>query len=163
MITLKRILVPTDFSLPSQKALRHAIEFAKHYDCEVVLLHVLESAPFPPAFGLEGAPPTPMADQARSWAEQQLAKMAREEVPEKVRHRTLMRQGNPTQEIVHTAIQEDADLIIMATQGRSGLEQILLGSVAEKVVRKAPCAVLIVREKAKEIVAPWGEGGGPTM
>ncbi|MCC6672985.1 MAG: universal stress protein, partial [Planctomycetes bacterium] len=66
-------------------------------------------------------------------------------------------------EIVHTAIQEDADLIIMATQGRSGLEHILLGSVAEKVVRKAPCAVLIVREKAKEIVAPWGEGGGPTM
>ncbi len=163
MIHLQKILVPTDFSLPSQKALRYAIEFGKHFGCEVVLLHVVERPAFPPAFRSEGTAASELDAQQRAWAEGELAKMIREEVPSGVQARTILRGGMAASEVIAIAKSEEVDLIVMATAGQGFLQHMLMGSVAEKVVRKAPCAVLIVREDEKDFVMPWGEGGGPTM
>ena len=97
------------------------------------------------------------------YSYEQLAKMIDQEVPSGVKVSTLLRGGSPIQEIIKVAKDQDMDLIVMGNSGHGMLERMLMGSVADKVVRKAPCAVLTVREREKDFIAPWGEGGGPSM
>lgn len=154
MIELKRILVATDFSRHSQVALKYAAAFAKAFEAEVILCHVLEKPDFlsslPPV--LEGYFP-PNLDElqekhARVQCEQVLA-------AEGLTHaRVVLPAGSPSAEIVAAARAEDADLIIVGTHGRKALAHILLGSVAENVVRHAPCPVLTVRSGEHEFVSP---------
>src|SRR5690606_3048542 len=149
MIHVHRILVPTDFSLPSQRALRYALELAKRFGAEIVLLHVVEATSYTTVIGVEGADvaAAELQDRARAWATGQLARMQRGEVPGSIRGRPLLRDGAAEREIVAGARDEDADLIVMATHGYTGLRHVLLGSTAERVVRQAPCPVLTVRDK----------------
>jgi len=82
-------------------------------------------------------------------ARQELDKLAKEEIPDSVPVKTIIKTGKPFLEIIENAGELDVDLIIIATHGRTGVEHILFGSTAEKVVRKAPCPVLTLREPIK--------------
>jgi nucleotide-binding universal stress UspA family protein len=147
----KRILVPVDFSDPSRQALDYAIELARGSKTELVVLHVVEPAYYPGAADISG-----MGYDA-AWLSAELERLARQQLVEldaelrkrRVRARTLLRLGNAHQVIAQTAKKARADLIVMSTHGRSGLSHVLIGSVAERVVRIAPCPVLTVRAQLR--------------
>jgi nucleotide-binding universal stress UspA family protein len=155
MIQLMKILLPTDFSAPSQNAARYAASFAEAYRAQVYLLHVIE-----------GPTPLMMSEEAGLWEENPLHREIERGVAEEMKGALsqnsgkglevvpLTRHGRPFEEIVGTAREMDVDLIIMGTHGRSGLSHILLGSTAERVVRNAPCPVLTVRHPEHEFVMP---------
>lgn len=152
MIDLKRILVATDFSSHSQVALKYAAAFCKGFNAEVILCHVLEKPDFlsqlPPV--AEGYFPPNLAEiqekHARVQCEQVLAAAGLSQA------RVVLLHGNPASEITKAAADENVDLVIVGTHGRGALAHILLGSVAEKIVRAAPCPVLTVRSGEHEFV-----------
>lgn len=154
MINLKRIVTATDFSPPSEVALRYAAALANAFSAEVILCHVLESPDFlstlPPV--AEGYFPPDLAEiqekHARTQCEQALAKVGLTGA------RLLLPVGRPAGEIVRVATEENADLIIVGTHGRGAVAHLLLGSVAERVVRSAPCPVLTVRSGEHEFITP---------
>ena len=155
MITMKRILVPTDFSEFSRQAARYACELANKFDSQIDLLHVIESPVM--AMPSPGAPlPDEFVDGVAKGAEECLAltlKQEQEEMSLDV-NRTVVH-GAPFAEIVKFAAEHDSDLIVIGTHGRSGVIHALIGSVAEKVVRKSPCPVLTVRPDGHQFVMPW--------
>ena len=163
MIALKKILVPTDFSLTSLKALRYGIELAKHFGGELVVLHVVEKPTFAPSFRSTKSTASELDAEVRAWAEGELDKMIKNEAPSDVRVRTVLRGGAAAQQIIGMAKELDVDLVVMGTAGVGFLQHMVMGSVAEKVLRKAPCAVLTVRQDEKEFVVPWGEGSRPSV
>jgi nucleotide-binding universal stress UspA family protein len=155
MIDLRRILVPTDFSKHSQNALAYGAAFAEKFGAELHLLHVVQDlAVFIPD-AVTGVPPTtPPVEQLTAAAREALAQLVRERPLPGVTLLTEVREGTPFYEIIRFAREKDIDLIVMGTHGRSGLAHVLLGSVTEKVVRKAPCPVLTVRDPEHEFVHP---------
>lgn len=147
---LKRVLVPVDFSDCSLKALRYAIPFARHHMAAVTLLHVV---PTNYAIGEYGGIDYAALELAmKTSSEEQLSKLALEEVGRTVPCTTEVRIGSPAREIVDMAKETLADVIVIATHGRTGIQHMLLGSVVEHVVRKAPCPVFVVRENEREIL-----------
>ena len=151
---IQKILLPHDFSEHCEPAVEYACDLAKKYKAQVTVLHVyqLPGMAFPEGYVVAG-PET--VQKMLSQVEAALQK-AKAEVEAKgvdaVEAKTA--QGVPFSEIVRTAREEDFDLIVMGTHGRTGLKHALLGSVAEKVVRKAPCAVLTVRPSDMEFEMP---------
>ena len=147
---LKRILVPIDFSDCSKKALQYAIPFARQFGAELTLLHVVQVNYYAGDFGtvdvalLEG--------EMRKNGQLQLDSLAAEMADRDIYSKTEVRTGRTTSEIVNLARETNVDLIILATHGHTGLKHVLLGSVAENVVRHAPCPVLIVRELEHDFV-----------
>jgi nucleotide-binding universal stress UspA family protein len=142
----RKILVPTDFSPHSAEALRVAIDLSKSFDAAVQILAVYQPpiVPLVPEGAIFPLPVDVAADVARVNTKLlELAKQAEQAGAKKVT--TALRQGVPFAEIIAEAREGEFDLITMGTHGRTGLRHALLGSVAEKVVRKAPCAVLSVR------------------
>ena len=154
MITLKKILAATDFSAHSEIAVRYAAEFARAFDAEVLLCNVVGHADIlsqiPP--GGEGYFPPNLEelheDQARKECEQILKNSGI------ARGRVVVNVGSPFVEIIRLARDEDVDLIIIGTHGRGAVAHMLLGSVAEKIVRKAPCPVLTVRHGEHDFAMP---------
>lgn len=141
MIELARILLPTDFSKFSREATEYACAFADQFDAELHLLHVFESheIAYPE---LEETIDSALADVLDpNWAEGRRIVKATAEGPAFL-------------EIIRYGREHDIDLIVMGTHGRSGLAHALIGSVAERVVRKAPCPVLTVRPEAHQFVMP---------
>jgi nucleotide-binding universal stress UspA family protein len=149
VLGIRRILVPLDFSKPAEKALRYAVSFAKQFDAKITLLHV---CPVPYYGGDLGYIPASFpADQASEKAiADQLASDARRLVPTGMLDRTLVRVGSAFDEICNAARKLNSDLIIISTHGYTGLKHALLGSTAERVVRHAPCPVLVVRKHERE-------------
>jgi nucleotide-binding universal stress UspA family protein len=146
---IKKILVPIDFSDYSKNAFRYSIEFCKCFGSEIILIYVIEPVVYPPDFSL-GQIAFPTVDmQLDKRAEEELEKLAKAEIPAGQRIRTIVKTGKPFIEIVDTAYDEDVDLIIISSHGHSGVQHILFGSTAEKVVRRAPCPVLTVRDPVK--------------
>lgn len=150
-VNLKKILVPIDFSGPSKKAMQYAISFAKQFNAEVLLLHVIEFTPLP-------APPLAVVqDEATQGkvhesAAKELAEW-RDAISSQATVRASVRNGLSAQaEIVNAARDGNVDLIILGTQGRTGLAHLLIGSTAERVVRHAPCPVLVVREREHDFI-----------
>lgn len=148
-IELKKVLVPIDFSDYSKSALRYAINFAKCFKAEMHLIYVVEPVIYPPDFSMGQIAIPSVNAEWDERAKDELAKLAKSEIPEDVKVKTIIKTGKPFIEIIETAAEEDIDLIIIATHGHSGVEHILFGSTAEKVVRKAPCPVLTLREPVK--------------
>jgi universal stress protein A len=142
---IEKILVPVDFSDCSKKALEYAIPFAKQFGAELHLVHVLE--PFPAVPEMAPFDPDTIEDAHRDMASLEKA------VGKKVRTTALFRDGTPHREIAEAARELGADLIIISTHGHKGLARMVLGSTAEKVVRYAPCPVLIVREAEHEFIS----------
>ena len=147
---LRNILVPIDFSEPSKKALRYATYFAKQNGSKITLLHVIEPMPiYPDAAGPVIMAPDPSPDEAKK-AFRRLCE--EEHVEASLIQKTLLWMGTPHHEITEAARELEADLIIIATNGYAGLAHVLLGSTTERVVRHAPCPVLVVREKEREFL-----------
>lgn len=149
MIALKSILLPTDFSDPSGTALTYARAFAETFGASLHLMHVIDEALF---FAWE-APPLAREDIEAS-ARNQLDKLLPGVDRERLDARLVLRTGSPFVEIVRYAREQRVDLIVMGTHGRGPIAHMLMGSVAEKVVRKAPCPVLTVRHPEHEFVMP---------
>jgi len=144
---IKRILVPVDFSQPSIQALDYAIEFGQPFKPEFVVLHVLEPIYYPGAGDMYG-PGYDMGlvyQEIERAAHEQLSRLAVTLQKKRLTVRTLLRVGTAYHAIVETAKKLKADLIIMSTHGRTGLSHVVMGSVAERVVRSAVCPVLTVR------------------
>lgn len=155
MIDLRRILVPTDFSKHSQNALRYAAEFAGKFGAELYLLHVVQDLALFVPDAVAVTPPLALpVSQLTAAAREALDRLARDEMLQGLNVRQVVREGTPFYEIIQVAKEEDIDLIVMGTHGHAGLVHVLLGSVTEKVVRKAPCPVLTVRHPEHEFVHP---------
>jgi nucleotide-binding universal stress UspA family protein len=149
MIAIRRILAPTDFSDASAPAVRDAADLAETFKAELVLLHVVPDL----ALALPDAVmPTPVAtpdlDQMTADARTGLSALVDRLGIGRLGPKFEVRIGSPAGEIVAAAGDLKADLLCISTHGRTGLAHLLLGSVAEKIVRHAPCRVLIVRSAA---------------
>ncbi len=149
MITIKKILVPIDFSDYSKSALRYAIDFAKQFNAKLYLIYVVEPIIYPADFSM-GQVTFPSAElDLNERARDELSNLAKAEIGDSLEYEIIVKTGKPFAEINETASEIDADLIIIATHGHTGVEHLLFGSTAEKVVRKAPCPVLTLREPLK--------------
>ncbi len=148
-LTIKKILVPIDFSDYSKSALRYSVNFAKSFNASITLIYVVEPIIYPPDFSMGQIAIPTVNTEWDERAKEELDKLAKNEIPAEVKVKTLIKTGKPFVEIIETAKEEDTDLIIIATHGHTGVEHILFGSTAEKVVRKAPCPVLTLREPVK--------------
>lgn len=143
---LKQILVPTDFSACSRNALGYALRLAQQFGARLLLVNVVEPMIVPENM-LMAVPELPEAGgNLVNDAQERLAQLVRREVPAGVKADTTVRVGRPYHEIIETAREAQADLIIIATHGYTGLRHVFLGSTAERVVRHASCPVLTVRE-----------------
>ena len=150
---LRRILVPVDFSASSKKALQYAAGFSAAFAPEIHLLHVVQVFTVPPELGYM-PPELPNSQQELvAAARSELEKLCPRDASADGRFQISVRAGVPWQEIADAARETDADLIILATHGHTGLKHVLLGSIAERVVRYAPCPVLIVRERERDFIA----------
>ena len=155
MIDLHRILVPTDFSKHSHNALTYAAAFAEKFGAELYLLHVVQDlALFIPEAVSVAPPVTPPIEQMTAAVREALDRAVRENDLGRLTVHCEVREGTPFYEIIQFARETNIDLIIMGTHGHTGLAHVLLGSVTEKVVRKAPCPVLTVRDPEHEFVHP---------
>jgi nucleotide-binding universal stress UspA family protein len=150
-VNLKRILVPIDFSPQSRKAMEYGFSFAKQFNAEVLLLHVIEMTPLP-------APPLTVVQDETTQAtlhENAARELAqwRDEISSQVAVKASVRNGISAQaEIVNAATEGNIDLIVLGTRGLTGLAHLLVGSTAERVVQHAPCPVMVVREREHDFV-----------
>lgn len=146
---LGKILVPVDFSEHSTKALKYAIAFAEQFGAELVVVHIVEQMMYP---GDWMYPPIAVTEWAGEKREQVLGKLAELTASAKVKTEHMVRIGRAWQEIGEIAIEKECDLVVIATHGYTGLKHVLLGSVAEKVIRHAHCPVLTVRADERDFV-----------
>jgi nucleotide-binding universal stress UspA family protein len=147
-VKIKRILAPTDFLAPSLAAVDEAASLARRFGAEVVLLHVHE----PPYVGnpdpyVVSASFRLLVAERRRLAGEQMGMVQNRLSGQHAKCRALIGAGRPAEEIVAAARKQKADLIVMATRGHTGAKRLLLGSVAERVVRGAPCPVLTLRPR----------------
>lgn len=147
-LRLQHILVPYDFSEGAKLALHHAIAHAQHFQSNLTLLHVVH-LPFR-GVSLGAGEPHAMEGMLLAEATKQLTALIEELKQQNLTANSRVRPGYPAPEIVEVARQELVDLIIMGTHGRTGFKHTVLGSVAENVVRHAPCPVLVVREPKRQ-------------
>ena len=146
---IKKILVPIDFSDYSKSSLKYAVNFIKIFKAELFIIYVVEPVIYPPDFSM-GQIAIPTVDlEMDKRAVEELNKLAKKEIPEDIKAHTIVKTGKPFLEIIETAAEENIDLIIIASHGHTGVEHLLFGSTAEKVVRKAPCPVLTLRDPVK--------------
>lgn len=149
MEMIKKILVPIDFSDYSKKALQYTVKFAKSFSAELYLVYVIEPMVYPADLSM-GQMVIPQSEVNLSEkANNELAELATNAIGESLKYNILIKTGKPFMEVIETASEVDADLIIIATHGHTGVEHLLFGSTSEKVVRKAPCPVLTLREPIK--------------
>src|ERR1044071_4189252 len=141
---LNKILVPVDFSECSMKALQYAIPFARQFGAELLLIHVVEPCVRWSELG-------PIEPQELHDIGAELERLKRT-VGDFTTVKTLVQTGHVSNEIVDAAKQSDADLIIISTHGYTGVSRLLLGSIAERLVRHAPCPVLVVRAREHEFI-----------
>jgi universal stress protein A len=150
MIAIRRILAPTDFSDSSTPAVRYAAELAQKFDAELTLLHVVQDLTLVVPDVMMPTPiTTPALADMVEGARAGLATFIDTLGLRGLTPRTEVRMGAPAAEIVSAAADLKADLLCIGTHGRTGLAHFLLGSVAERIVRHAPCPVLTVRPPAK--------------
>src|SRR5512138_269372 len=163
MIKLKTILVPSDFSECSDEALRYGLELARRFDAQLHLLHVVQD-PVAQPWAAEGFS-VPLFEVVEQW-QKQAEERLRASVPEADLGRVTVASvvATPYAEILDYAATHAVDLIVMGTHGRGGVTHMLLGSIAERVVRRAPCPVLTVRRpqhgfvETEALVAATAEG-----
>ena len=144
MIEFSKILYLTDFSASSEYAGQYAISIAGKYGCRIYVAHVVEPFTYADDFGIDyGAQFREMEATARRLLDNTVASMKGTGADVE----SVLLSGNPSAEIVKFAKEETIDLIVMATHGRSGVEHLLMGSVAEKVLRKSLCPVMTVKKQ----------------
>ncbi len=152
MISLKKILCPIDHSDCSKEALKYAVSFAMKDKAKLYLLHIIDIRSF--SEGLD-AMSKPIPDEETL---EQLRTKLLDCIPEEIRDdmdvEATVIQGIPFAEIISTAKEKEIDMIVIGSHGRTGISHMMMGSVSEKVVRKAPCPVLTVRQSGHKFVMP---------
>jgi nucleotide-binding universal stress UspA family protein len=147
MIVLRKVLVATDFSAPSDAALAYGRALAQRFGASLHVMHVVENLFMRPTasdpYALKASKTRALGDQLTDEDRRQLGARAVIEVSD-----------SPAEAITDYAKGEDVDLIVIGTHGRSGMSRLLVGSVAERVLRTAPCPVLTVRHPEHEFVVP---------
>lgn len=137
-IRLKSVLVPTDFSATSQKALRHALAIARHYGAKIYLAHVVSSL----TISVAGPDATKAAAEAAARDARRLENELLECGALKgLRYEVIVRQGDVWGELDQVIRQEEVDLVVIGTRGRRGVRKLFLGSVAEQIFHRADCPV----------------------
>jgi len=162
MLSIRQILVPTDLSAAETHAWSQALTLAQKFNTEVHLLHVVAPSRLAEPHAMKVHP----EKITQSLAAKASARMEGQIARARARRLTFyheVRVGVDYREIGHYAMQHDIDLTVMATHGRTGLAHVLQGSVAEKVVRMAPCPVVTIRQPSLQIQNPlapcrWGRG-----
>jgi len=156
MIAIKNILVATDFGPASNTALRYGRALAERFGARLHVLHVTESVYLAAAsaYGYSSIPPFVQEEIEASAAKQTEALLTDEERRTKQGIAATMTGGSPATSIVEYARRHDIDLAVLGTHGRGALSHLLMGSVAERVVRLAPCPVLTVRDPQHEFLLP---------
>jgi nucleotide-binding universal stress UspA family protein len=140
-LQLRSVLIASDFSEASEKALRHGLAIARHYGARFYLVHVVSSL----GFTLVGPDATNQAVEAvRRDAHQMQNRLAQSGALAGVRHEVIVLQGDVCQELEKVIRQEQVDLVVIGTHARQGLGKLLLGSVAEQIFRRMECLVLTV-------------------
>jgi nucleotide-binding universal stress UspA family protein len=149
MLSIGKILVPTDFSACSSEALRWARIVGAKFGARIDVLHVWE----PPryvipeiAIQMPGEPQQSLLDFAKAEASKEMEAFISPGSDQSPPVQARLQSGDPTDTIIQLAESDRYDLIIMGTHGRTGISHLLLGSVAEKVVRRAPCPVMTIRQ-----------------
>ncbi|MDR4507083.1 MAG: universal stress protein [Candidatus Brocadiaceae bacterium] len=153
MITLKNILCPIDYSIYSEIALKYAIEFAERYRAKLFLIHVLDSRSYDvDDLEIHG---TEITDkEAIDSLKTKLLTCVNEETKNKITVEAIVLYGVPFSEIITASKKYQIDLIVLGTHGRTGLVHAIMGSVAEKVIRKATCPVITIRHPEREFIMP---------
>ena len=153
-VKIEKILCPVDYSEFSEYGLDYALHLAEMIGAELHLLHVVE-VPLMPSYPITGMPglgmPVEELDAGANDRMDEIVEECRNE--HKATHGTV-RTGTPFLEIINYAKELPADMVVMGTHGRTGLKHMLIGSVAEKVVRKSPCPVLTVKHPHHDFEMP---------
>ena len=158
MIQIKRILVPTDFSESADHALTYGVSFAREYEAELILVHVVETLTVGYASDLFPVPMAEVFDEISGYAKAEIGKHAAAVREKGIAVREMVMQGKPSAEITRIAKEECVDIIVLGTHGKGMLDQALFGSTAERVIRKAPCPVLTCQLHQHEFCEEAGKG-----
>lgn len=153
MITLKQILVPTDFSETSGVAVKYARALAQAFNADLHLMHVLEN-PYLAYDPMSFTPPINFLEELEAKTRERLLQLVTDWDPTHPHVDVVTTRGSAFLEIINYSKEHNIDLIVLGTHGRGPIAHMLLGSVAEKIVRKAPCPVLTVRHPQHEFVMP---------
>ena len=152
MINIKNILCPVDHSDCSKEALKYAVSFAIKDNSKLYLLHVIDIRTFDES--INAMTPQIPDDETLAQLKTKLLDCIPEEMRDDMNVEALVVQGIPFVEIISTAKKNDIDMIVLGSHGRTGITHMMMGSVSEKVVRKAPCPILIVRKSNQKFTAP---------
>ena len=152
MADIKRILFATDFSDNSKYALTFAISFAQKYDAMLYVLHVIQQPSYPLGMYAEISfdAMDKFSQSISDAVEKEIQTLKEKDLKGYPKYECMIVHGTPFLEILRTAKEKNVELIVVGTHGRTGLDHVLFGSTAEKVVRRAPCPVLSVRLPGKE-------------
>ncbi|HUJ16682.1 MAG TPA: universal stress protein [Nitrospirota bacterium] len=151
---IKTILFPTDFSRGARAAMDHAVSLARDYDAKLILLYVIQDISIAEWYIPSSLSMSDLVEDMEKSAWKEMEKWIAEVSTGVSKVEKMVMRGVPFVEIIRTAKEQNADLIVIGTHGRTGIDHMLFGSTAEKVVRKSPCAVLTVRIPGKEFTMP---------
>ncbi len=146
MFPFKKIMCATDFSDASYEALQTTVEMAKYMDAEMFVVHVVPKVhgiPPDPLYAFEG--PEEYERLLKADAEEQLQKIIEQRVPKDVKSQIIIRQEDAAEGILQIAEEIGAEVMVIATHGRTGWRHLVFGSVAERVIREAHCPVLVIQ------------------
>ncbi len=142
---VERILFPTDFSEGSTNALHYAVDFTKHYNAKLYILHIIYDITKATELHIPHISADQLYKELNEWALKEIDTYCIEEIRGLPDVEKKVVKGIPYEEIIKFANEEKIDIVVMGTHGRVGLERFFFGSTAEKVVRRAPCPVMTVR------------------
>jgi len=154
MLSFNVIVVPTDFSDFSLRALAYAIGLAEKYGSSLFVLYIAEPTLQVSDMAWVGVNDQSLKNEHAEEAQRQLEQLVRDQVPAGLPVTAEVRTGDAVEEIIQFAENKGADLVVMATHGRSGLSHMLMGSTAEQVIRKASCPVLTLKHPMQVIPPP---------
>jgi nucleotide-binding universal stress UspA family protein len=153
-LEIKLILCPIDFSEFSERAYQHALSLAEHYQAKLVAQHVVELWRHPSAsFAASGGLYEEFCQVLRQTGEDHLQQFAKSHTFDKIQPELVVHEGSAPDSILSFAQTQKADLIVMGTHGRRGFDHLMLGSVTDRVMRRAPCPVLAVRNSPHDAMA----------
>jgi len=151
---IKTILFPTDFSNGARAALDYALSLSRDYNARLILLYVIQDISIAEWYIPSSLSVTDLVEEMQKSASKEMERWAAEAEARVKGVEKMIVRGVPFVEIIRTAKDRNADMIVIGTHGRTGIDHMLFGSTAEKVVRKAPCPVLTVRMSGKEFTMP---------
>jgi nucleotide-binding universal stress UspA family protein len=151
---IKTVLFPTDFSQGARAAMDYAVSLAQDYKAKLILLYVIQDISIAEWYIPSSISAADLVEDMQKSAEQEMDKWGSEVGANVAMVERIVTRGVPFVEIIRIAKEQNADLIVIGTHGRTGIDHMLFGSTAEKVVRKSPCPVLTVRMAGREFKMP---------